>query len=140
VTATAPEASDPGTGPLPPTLMWAVRLLYGEAAVVGIIAIYLAYQDITGGAADLRAAIFVTLYAAAMAAVLGGLAYALSGRRPWARGPAVALQLMLLPIGYYLTIGGLPWFGVPVGLIGLVAGGLLVTPSSARALGIRFHS
>jgi energy-converting hydrogenase Eha subunit E len=140
VTATAPEASDPGTGPLPPTLMWAVRLLYGEAAVVGIIAIYLAYQDIAGGAVDLRAAIFVTLYAAAMAAVLGGLAYALSRRRPWARGPAVALQLMLLPIGYYLTIGGLPWFGVPVGVIGLVAGGLLVTPSSARGLGIRFRS
>jgi hypothetical protein len=52
----------------------------------------------------------------------------------------VALQLMLLPIGYYMTIGGLPWFGVPVGLVGLVVGGLLVMPSSARALGIGFRS
>jgi hypothetical protein len=137
---TAPEASDPGAGPLPPTLTWAIRLLYGEAAVVGIIALYLGYQTIAGGASDLRAALFVTLYAVAMAAVLGGLAYALSRRRPWARGPAVALQLMLLPIGYYLTIGGLPWLGVPVGLIGLVAGGLLVTPSTARGLGIGFRS
>jgi hypothetical protein len=137
---TAPEAGDPGAGRLPTTLAWAVRLLYGEAAVVGIIAIYLAYEDVAGGAADLRAAIFVTLYAAAMAAVLGGLAFALSRLRPWARGPAVALQLMLLPIGYYMTIGGLPWFGVPVGLVGLVVGGLLVMPSSARALGIGFRS
>jgi hypothetical protein len=133
---TAPPAGDRNTGPLPPTLAWAVRLLYGEGGVVGLITVYLAYQDVSGSATNLRAAIFVTLYAAAMAAVLGGLAYALSRRRPWARGPSVALQLMLLPIGYYLTIGGLPWFGIPIALVGLVAGGLLVLPSSARALGI----
>jgi hypothetical protein len=121
---------------LPAPLAWAVWLLYAEAAAVGAIAAYLLYEDVTGEATDLRDAIIVTLFAAAMAAVLAGLAYALSGCRPWARGPVVALQLILVPIGYYLATGGYPWLGIPVALVGLVVVGLLVTPSSTKALGV----
>jgi hypothetical protein len=121
---------------LPAPLAWAVRLLYAEAGAAGLVAAYLVYEDITGEATDLRAAIFVTLYAVAMAAALGGLAYALSRCRPWARGPVVALQLIMVPIGYSLATGGRPWLGVPVALVGLVIAGLLVTPSSTKALGV----
>ncbi len=120
----------------PASLSWAVRLLYAEAVAAGAVAAYLVYADATGAASDQRAAILVTAYAVALAGVLGGLAYALSRRRPWARGPVVALQLLLLPIGYYLTTGGEAWLGVPLALLGLLVGGLLVTPSSTRALGI----
>lgn len=120
---------------LPGALRWAVRLLGGEAAAVGLIAALLVYQDIAGAATSVRAALLLTGYAVAIAAALGGLAYALAQGRAWARGPAIALQLMLLPIGYYLTTGGLPWLGVPVVLLGLLVGGLLVAPASSRALG-----
>jgi hypothetical protein len=128
--------SEPVGGALPGPLTWAVRLLYAEAVAVGLVALYLVYEDITRSASDLRAAILVTLYAVALAGALGGLSYALSRRRPWARGPVVALQLLLLPIGYYVATGGRPWLGVPIVLVGLVVVGLLVAPSSTKALGV----
>jgi hypothetical protein len=136
---TAPDPARPAdraAGPLPASLSWAVRLLYAEAVLVGLGAVYLGYEDVTGTAADLRAAILVTLYALALAGVLGGLAYALTRGKPWARGPVVVLQSLLLPIGYYLSTGGKPWLGVPAALLGLVVAGLLVTPSSTKALGL----
>ncbi len=123
-------------GGLPAPLGWAVRLLYAEAAAAGVGTGYLLYEDITSTATDVRAAILVTLYALALAGALGGLAYALSRRRPWARGPVVAIQLLFLPVGYYLATGGQPWLGIPIALVGLVVAGLLVTPSSTKALGV----
>jgi hypothetical protein len=121
---------------LPAPLAWAVGLLYAEAGVVGLVTAYLAYEDVTGEATDLRAAIFVTVFTVAIAAALAGLAYALSRRQPWARGPVVALQLIQVPIGYYLATGGNPWFGVPVALVGVLVAGLLLTPSATKALGV----
>lgn len=135
-TVTEPDQADPAAQALPATLAWAVRLLYAEAVAVGLITVYLVYKDVTGDATNLRVAVFVTLFAILIAAALGGLAYALSRCRPWARGPVVALQLIQVPIGYYLATGGTPWFGVPVSLAGLVVAGLLVTPSATRALGV----
>jgi peptidoglycan/LPS O-acetylase OafA/YrhL len=123
-------------GMLPAPLGWAIRLLYAEAAAVAVVTGYLVYEDVTGTATDVRAAILVTLYALALAAALGGLAYALSRRRPWARGPVVAIQLLLVPVGYYLATGGQPWYGIPIALVGLVVAGLLVAPSSTKALGV----
>ena len=44
---------------------------------------------------------------------------------------------MLLPIGYYMAKGGLPWYGIPVLLAGLFGAGLLVAPATRDALGVR---
>jgi hypothetical protein len=133
---TEPEPAGPADRLLPAPLVWAVRLLYAEAVGVAGVAAYLGYEDVTGTATDLAAAIVVTLSTVALAVVLGGLAYALSRCRPWARGPVVVLQLILVPIGYYLATGGWVWIGIPVALVGLVVAGLLVTPSSTKALGV----
>jgi hypothetical protein len=103
---------------------------------VGLVTVYLLYEDITGDATDMRDAIIVTLFAVAIAGALAGLAYALSRCQPWARGPVVALALIQMPIGYYLATGGYPWLGVPVILLGLLVAGLLLTPSSTKALGV----
>jgi hypothetical protein len=127
------------TGRHPAPLWWAIRLLYLEGVGVGAVAAFLIYEDITEPADNMRAAISITVYAVAMAIALGGLAYALSRRRPWARGPSVALQLILLGVAYYVTTGGSPWFGVPIGLLGLAIAGLLITPSSTKALGMRIQ-
>jgi hypothetical protein len=133
---TEPDEAGQAIRARPAPLAWAVWLLYAEAAAVGLLAGYLVYEDVTGTATDLRDAILVTLYAVAMAGALAGLAYALSRCQPWARGPVVALQLIMVPIGYYLATGGKPWLGVPVAVLGLVVAGLLVTPSSTKALGV----
>src|SRR2546430_8879744 len=50
---------------------------------------------------------------AAVAVLLGLLSVTLGRARAWARGPSIALELLLVPIGYYMTVGGTPWLGVP---------------------------
>ncbi|MCW2640183.1 MAG: hypothetical protein JWP76_2489, partial [Dactylosporangium sp.] len=84
-----------------------------------------------------RDAMIVTSFAVLIAVLLGVLALALTRRRAWARGPAVVLELMLLPIGWFMVSGGLAWLGVPVFLLGLLGAGLLVTPATREALGVR---
>lgn len=121
---------------LPGTLRWAVWLLIGEAAAVALVAAYLVYEDLTGTANSMAVALMVTAFAIAGAALLFVLARALANRRAGARGPAIVLQLMLLPIGYFMIQGGLPWAGIPIIAIAVAVGALLVTPSSTKALGL----
>jgi hypothetical protein len=121
---------------LPGTLRRAVWLLIGEAAAVALVAAYLVYEDLTGTANNLGVALMVTAFAIAGAALLFLLARALGSRRGGARGPAIVLQLMLLPIGYFMIQGGLAWAGVPIIAIAVAVGALLVTPSSTKALGL----
>jgi len=127
-------AADSADSPVP--LRWAVWLLLAEAVAVGGVAAFLAYEDLTGAATDLTAALAVTGFAVLMAAALAGLAVGLHRRRSGARAPAIVLQLMLLPIGYYMIDGGLAWLGIPVMALGLLVCALIVNPASTRALGL----
>lgn len=122
---------------LPGPLRWAVGLLAAEAAAVALLVAFLVYEDLTAGGASLRSGLLVTAYAGLMAAALAGLAWALSRRRAWARSPAIVLQLLLLPAAYYMISGGLVWLGLPVGALGLLVIGLLLTPATRDAIGIR---
>jgi hypothetical protein len=128
--------TDPAAPTVPAPLRWAVWLLAGEAVALGLLAAYLVYQDLTATVTDLASALTVTGFTVAGAVGLWALAVALWRRRPAARGPAIVLQLMLLPIGYYMTQGGLAWLGVPLLALGLLVSGLLVSPSTNRALGV----
>jgi hypothetical protein len=98
---------------------------------------YLVYKDFTARVVIWRDAVIVTGFAALVAVLLGVLALALIRRRGWARGPAVVMELMLLPIGWFMISGGLAWLGVPVFLLGLLGAGLLVAPATREALGVR---
>jgi hypothetical protein len=127
-------STDPAEAP--GSLRWAVWLLRGEAVALGLLTAFLIYEDLTGTATNLVSALFVTAFAAAAAAVLWALAGALWRRRAGARGPAIVLQLLLLPIGYYMIQGGLGWLGVPLMALGVLVSGLLVSAPTARALGL----
>jgi hypothetical protein len=132
-----PSATNTGSrGALPTPLRWAVLLIAAEAAAVGGLALFLVYEDITATATSLTGALLVTAFAAGAALVLGALARALWHRRGGARGPAVVLQLMLLPVGYYMIRGGLAWLGAPLMALGIGVCALLVAPASTRALGL----
>ncbi|MEO3744339.1 hypothetical protein [Plantactinospora sp. B5E13] len=121
--------------PLPGQLLGAVWLLRAEAAGLAVLALFLVYETLTVTATDLVNALFVTGFAAIGAAVLWALAVALGRRRSGARAPAMVLQLMLLPIGYYMLQGGLGWLGGPLIALGLLVCGLLLSPPTNRALG-----
>ncbi|BCJ66544.1 hypothetical protein [Polymorphospora rubra] len=120
----------------PSPLRWAVRLLIGEAVALGLVAAYLVWQDLTATANDLATALLLTGFAIAGALALWALAVALRRRRAGARAPAIVLQLMLLPIGYYMIQGGLGWLGLPLIALGLLVTALLVSPPTTRALGL----
>jgi hypothetical protein len=125
---------DPDVPPAP--LRWAVWLLTAESAALGVVAAFLVYEDLTARAHDVVSALFVTGFAVGGAVVLGLLARALGRRRAGARAPAIVLQLMLLPVGYYMIIGGLAWLGAPLIVLGLVVCAMLVTPQTTKALGL----
>jgi len=122
---------------LPTTLRIAVVLLFVEAAGVGTVAALFAYDGLTQKAASTGAAVSVVVFPAALAALLAVLGWQLVRLRSWARGPAIVLELLLLPLGYYMVTGGAAWLGIPAMLAGLACTGLLVAPASRQALGIR---
>ncbi|MDG4793781.1 hypothetical protein [Micromonospora sp. WMMD1082] len=121
--------------PTPVTLRWAVRLLRGQAVAVGLVAAWLIVADLTATATDLASALLVTAFAAGVAVALWLLGGALVRRRAGARAPAIVLQLMLLPIGWFMIQGGLGWLGVPLIALGVGVTWLLVSPPTTRALG-----
>ncbi|MBQ1025562.1 hypothetical protein [Micromonospora sp. C95] len=121
--------------PAPVTLRWAVRLLRGQSVAVGLVAAWLIFADLTAAATDLTSALLVTAFAIGAAAALWALGGALLRRRAGARAPAIVLQLMLLPIGWFMIQGGLGWLGVPLIAVGVGVTWLLVSPPTTRALG-----
>ncbi|MFC4021630.1 hypothetical protein ACFOW4_27355 [Micromonospora sp. GCM10011542] len=123
--------------PIPVTLRWAVRLLWAEAVAVGLIAAWLVWADLTATTTDLPSALLVTAFALGAAAALWALGRALLRRQAGARAPAIVLQLMLLPIGWFMIQGGLGWLGVPLIALGLGVSWLLVSPPTTRALGFQ---
>lgn len=122
--------------PLPGALRMAVPIIALEAAAIAGVTGFLVYEDIVAAATSVPGALFVTVCAALTTVTLVALARALSRRRGGARGPAVVFQLMLMPVGYYMAKGDLPWLGVPLMALGVAVCGLLVAPSSTRALGL----
>jgi hypothetical protein len=117
---------------MPSTLRWAVVLVGAEAVGLGALLIFLLYEDATAKASSVSGAVVVTVYTALMAALLGLLAWGLSRRRAWARGPAVVLQILALPIGYSMATSGLGWLGVLLIVVGLSgAAALLARPTRA---------
>ncbi|MER7458570.1 hypothetical protein [Micromonospora sp. NPDC126480] len=124
-------ASDPIPGPL----RTAVLLLRGEAVALGLVTLWLLWADVTAPSVDLASALLVTAFAAGAAAALWALAGGLTRRRAGARAPAIVLQLMLLPIGWFMIQGGLGWLGVPLIALGLGVTALLLSNPTTRALG-----
>jgi len=123
--------------PVPAPLRWAVYLLRAEAVALGLVAAWLIWSDLTTRTSDLTSALLVTAFAIGGAAALWALGGALVRRRAGARAPAIVLQLMLLPIGWYMIQGGLGWLGLPLMALGLGVAGLLVSSPTNRALGFR---
>lgn len=71
--------------------------------------------------------------------LLAVLTVALYRGRPWCRGPLVAIQLLLLPLGYQFLGGSTTAFGVGLMLAAATLLVLLFLPSSARVLQRRFE-
>jgi hypothetical protein len=119
-----------------PTLHWAVRLLAVEAVALTGLAIYVAWASLAGSTTSKQGAGALLALIVIGVLIVAGLSRALSNLKTWARGPAIVLELLLLPIGYTMISGGLAYVGIPVMLAGIFGAGLLLAPATRTALGL----
>jgi hypothetical protein len=118
------------------TLLWAVRLLFAEAAGLAVLTAYLVVQDVVGHAESVPLAIALTVMAAIGVAFVYLVARALARRSAGARGPALVIQLMIIASGGFLLQIGPAWAGLLLIALAALVGLLIVLPSSTRALGV----
>jgi hypothetical protein len=122
---------------LPTTLRAAVVLLTLEAVGMGILAAVEIYDVVTRPARYPQWAVALGVVLVALTALLGFVAYRLAHRYGGGRNTAVALNVLALPVGWYMLQAG--WWGQGLLLWALCAAviGLLLAPPSTRALGLR---
>lgn len=132
-----PEDTEAETRPAPgpPSLR-----LTAAAAVAGLEGLAVAAWGVTMFFTDDSHAVLAGLLVLVMAALPLGAAYGLRKARRWSRGPAVCMQLLVLPIAWTMlhsdgaaVVAG----GAVLGALALAGIVLLVHPSTTEALGIR---
>jgi hypothetical protein len=129
----APRPRRPRTE-APRALRWAAIVVGVEAGATALGAVVLLYLTFTSDAASLSRAVAEVVIVAAGAAVLGAAAVGLWRVAGWARGPVIALQLLLAAVAYTTAFeAGQPMIGLPV--LALVAAELylLATPEARLA-------
>lgn len=122
------------THALPAVLRWAVRLLWCEAVLAGLLAAVVGYRGVTAGSTGLTEALASAGFVALIAAILAGLAAALARRKPRARAPAIVLQLLTVMVGYVLLTGDVWPVGLVLGGLGVGVATLLLAPATSGAL------
>jgi hypothetical protein len=122
---------------LPATLRWAIWLLTAEAAGLLVLSGVLAYDGFTSSSQSATSAVAIVVFTLLMTVFVAALALALARRRRWARGPAIVLQLLLLPIGYSNATSGIVVLGVVLIAIGLAGAATLLAPATRTALETR---
>jgi hypothetical protein len=111
---------------------WPGRLRFAVAAALGVetlltlaAGIYLTHGLLTDDATEFDAAVWMTVLVWALALSLAVLARGVLGRRAWARGPVITLQLIALPVAWTMLtsekwyLGALLLVAAVVGLTGL---------------------
>ena len=121
---------------LPATLVIAVALLAAEGIALLALGVVVGVASLAGHPTDRTASLIEAVFAIAIGALLGLLGYWLLRGHRAARGPAVVLELMLLPVGYYMIQAGVVWAGVLAIALGLAVCGLLIAPATRQSLGI----
>jgi hypothetical protein len=116
-------------------LRWAVRILAGQAVAIFVLAGFVIWAAFTTKSISTTTAVATPLITVLFAAIYAGLAVALHQMRGWARGPAIVLELLLIPIGWYVT-SGVAVVGVLVIVSGLAGAALLLAPSTRETLGL----
>ncbi len=106
-------------------------------AMQGITALVVAVVLVVRGIAGADQQVVNGLGTAVWFVLVGGVVLAagralMVGRR-WGRGLAVVTQLLLLPVSWYVAVGShQPAFGIPAGIVALIALVLLCSPAAVR--------
>jgi hypothetical protein len=118
----------------PRSLRWAAVVVGIEAAAIGVGALVLFYLTVTSTADSVSRALAEVVLVAGGAAVLAVAAVGLWRVAPWARGPVIALQLLLAALAYTTAFeAGQPLIGLPVLVLVATELYLLATPEARLA-------
>ena len=118
----------------PRALRWAAVVVGIEAAAVAVGAVVLLYLTFTSTAASLSRALAEVVLVVAGAVVLGAAAVGLWRAAGWARGPVIALQLLLAALAYTAAFqADQPLVGLPVLVLVAAELYLLATPEARLA-------
>jgi hypothetical protein len=128
--------ANPGGGRTAPVPLRCAILVLGAQSAL-LLALLVGGLVGFNGSDPLTTSVGLIVVTACASALLALLARALYRRQSWARGPAIVIELLLLPMGVTMTTNGLPVLGVPVIMIGLFGAGGLLAPSTRAALGLK---
>ena len=118
----------------PRALRWAAIVVGVEAGAIALGGLTLLYLTLTSTADSVSRALAEVVVVLAGAAVLAGSAVGLWRVAGWARGPVVALQLLLAALAYTTVFeADRPLIGVPVLVLVAAELYLLATPEARLA-------
>lgn len=121
----------PATLRAPAPILVASGLILLEAVVVVVLGVVEAANTRSHRAVvGVGGAILLFLYAAWLVVIAWGLLRL----RMWARGMAVATQVVLLPVAWSFWGGPTTWVAVVLAVVALTTIGCLVSPPATRAL------
>ncbi|MDI5970354.1 hypothetical protein POF50_013540 [Streptomyces sp. SL13] len=123
----------------PRRLTAAAVLTAAEGLAIAVAGLYMVGLGAFGHPASTQQALFGGVTVLVMSALPLVAVRGLLTARRWSRGPAVATQLIALPVGYTMieTGGGWTPAGVAVMAVAILTAFLLVHPATTDALGIR---
>lgn len=104
-----------------------------EGVALVVVAVVLLARAIGGAHEKSISGYGTAAWYAIMGAGVLAAGWALWTGRRWGRGIAVFVQLLLLPVAWYVAVGSQQWaYGVPVALVAVGALGLLFSPSALQ--------
>ena len=114
----------------------AIWLLTAQSVGLFAIALWLLWLSLTHEETSAGAGLAEAGTAAGVGALLALSARSFKRGNSRLRGIAVFIELMFLPLGYYLAAAGLWWFAIPAWILGITTVALLVAPSSRKVIGL----
>lgn len=125
----------------PVSLRLAVLLLWLESAALGLLTAFEVFKLVTDSPEMPELAAVLAAMIAAAGLLLLLLSRALVRRKAWARVPALFLQLLALPVSFFMIAGEGNVLtrigGVLIAMAALLGIALLVAPTSREALTLR---
>ena len=117
----------------PRSVRWAAVVVGVEAAAITFGALVVLYLTLTSTATSVASALALVVLELGGAIALGACAVGLSRVSAWARGPVVALQLLLAALAYTAFQAGQPLVGIPILVLVATELYLLATPEARLA-------
>lgn len=105
---------------------WAAIFANIEASFLLLLAIYLFVRTITSTVTELDAVIAEIIFLLAGAVGLFFAGQGLKREKRYGRGPIVMANLIALGVAYYMIDGGRIAWGITLGLVAIVTGGLAI--------------